>query len=90
MEGALVVVADMNRQKSELAANAIQKATGGRALGIAMDVTDEDAVERGVKAAVREYGVLHILCSNAGVQHIAGSHELAYRDLPQFISMGPF
>jgi 3-hydroxybutyrate dehydrogenase len=80
MEGALVVVADISRQRSELAASAIQKATGGRALGIAMDVTDEDAVERGVEAAVREYGVLHILCSNAGVQHIAGIHELAYRD----------
>lgn len=80
MEGALVVVADISRQRSELAASAIQKATGGRALGIAMDVTDEDAVERGVEAAVREYGVLHILCSNAGVQHIASIHELAYRD----------
>jgi 3-hydroxybutyrate dehydrogenase len=87
MEGARVVVADMNRQNSELAASTIQKATGGQALGVAMDVTDEDAVEREVAAVVREYGALHILCSNAGVQHIAGIHELAYGDWKKVISV---
>lgn len=87
MEGASVVIADMNCQNAELAASTIQKVTGGEAIAIAMDVTDEDAVEHGVAAVVREYGALHILCSNAGVQHIAGIHELSYGDWKKVTSV---
>jgi 3-hydroxybutyrate dehydrogenase len=76
MEGARVVIADLDRQRSEDAAAEIHEATGGDALGIAMDVTDEESVESGVERVLREYGGVHILYSNAGVQHIAGVHEL--------------
>jgi 3-hydroxybutyrate dehydrogenase len=79
-EGAKVVIADLDRQRSEDAAAEIRKATGGDALGIAMDVTDEESVETGIERVLREYGALHILYSNAGVQHIAGVHEVSFSD----------
>lgn len=79
-EGAKVVIADLDRQRSEDAAAEIRKATGGEALGIAMDVTDEESVETGIERVLREYGALHILYSNAGVQHIAGVHEVSFSD----------
>ncbi|HTF62487.1 MAG TPA: 3-hydroxybutyrate dehydrogenase [Edaphobacter sp.] len=79
-EGAKVVIADMDRQRSEDAAAEIRKATGADTLGIAMDVTDEESVETGIERVLREYGALHILYSNAGVQHIAGVHEVSFSD----------
>jgi 3-hydroxybutyrate dehydrogenase len=74
------VIADMDRQRSEDAAAEIRKATGADTLGIAMDVTDEESVETGIERVLREYGALHILYSNAGVQHIAGVHEVSFSD----------
>jgi 3-hydroxybutyrate dehydrogenase len=87
LEGARVVIADLNQRDAELAAGRIQETTGGQALGIAMDVTKEDAVESGVSAAVSKYGAMHILCSNAGVQHIAGITELTYSDWKKVTSV---
>ena len=86
-EGARVVIADMDRQSSVAAAEKIQKAIGGQVLAIAIDVTDEGAVEIGVEEILRQYGGLDILCSNAGVQHIAGIHELAYSDWKRVTSV---
>lgn len=86
-EGAKVVIADLDRQRSEAAAAEIRKATGGDALGIAMDVTDEESVETGIERVLREYGALHILYSNAGVQHIAGVHEVSFSDWKRVIAV---
>jgi 3-hydroxybutyrate dehydrogenase len=86
-EGAKVVIADMDRQRSEDAAAEIRKATGGDALGIAMDVTNEESVETGIERVLREYGALHILYSNAGVQHIAGVHEVSFSDWKRVIAV---
>ena len=52
-----------------------------------MDVTNEDAVEKAVARALAEYGGLHILCSNAGIQIIGGVHELAYSDWKKVLAV---
>jgi 3-hydroxybutyrate dehydrogenase len=75
-EGANVVVADLEHAHPESAA----KAMHGKVLGLAMDVTDEDAVESTVARTIREFGGVDILCSNAGNQIIGAVHELAYSD----------
>jgi 3-hydroxybutyrate dehydrogenase len=77
-EGARVVVGDRHRTHSEEAAAQIAASTHGRVLGLAMDVTDEDAVESAVAHAIREFGGVDILCSNAGNQIIGAVHELTY------------
>lgn len=67
-EGAHVVLADVNHALAEANAAAISARLGeGRATAVAMDVTDERSVDAGVAEAVRRYGGLDLLVSNAGV-----------------------
>ena len=68
-KGASVVVADLNSAASELVVAEIIK-SGGRAISVVMDVTDEDAVNAGVNRTVKEFGSIDILVSNAGIQII--------------------
>ena len=75
-EGARVVIADVDQARSESAAAEIVAITRGQVIGLAMDVTDEDAVENAIERTIAEYGGVDILCSNAGHQIIAGIHEL--------------
>ena len=63
--GALVVVSDRTRESAVEAAKAITGA-GGRAIGVACDVTDTDACNALVDAAVHEFGKVTILVNNAG------------------------
>ena len=78
-EGAAVVIADVAEEPAQAAAQAIA-ANGGRALALRMDVTSEAEVDAGVEAAVRAFGTLDILVSNAGVQFISPVDQLAYAD----------
>jgi 3-hydroxybutyrate dehydrogenase len=86
-EGANVVIADLDQARPESAAAEIAATTRGHVMGLAMDVTDEDSVESGVARTIREYGGVHILCSNAGNQIIGGIHELAYSDWKKVLAV---
>ena len=86
-EGARVLIADLDRAQPKVAAAEIAAATGGQVLGIAMDVTDEAAVESTVATTVREFGGVDILCSNAGNQIIGAIHDLAYSDWKQVLAV---
>jgi 3-hydroxybutyrate dehydrogenase len=68
-EGAAVAVADLNPLAAAAVAAEIE-AAGGQALGVAMDVTDEQAVDAGVAAVVEAFGGVDILVSNAGIQFV--------------------
>lgn len=78
-EGASVAVADLTLESAQDTVDAIEKA-GGTAMALAMDVTDEAAVEDGVAATVAAWGGLDIAVANAGIQHIDAIHKLAYTD----------
>ena len=43
------------------------KSKGGQAFAVAMNVTDEDQVEKGVADTIAKYGKVDILVSNAGI-----------------------
>jgi NAD(P)-dependent dehydrogenase (short-subunit alcohol dehydrogenase family) len=64
--GASVVVNDVDREKVDAAVAKIT-AVGGRAAGVVAAVGDTPAAERLVDAAVREFGRLDVLVTNAGV-----------------------
>lgn len=63
--GASVVVSDLKQEAAESVAGSIGQ-SGGRAIGIACDVTDESARQTLVDAAVETFGRLSILVNNAG------------------------
>jgi 3-hydroxybutyrate dehydrogenase len=86
-EGAKVVIFDLHQAKAESAAAEIAASTGGPVLGLAVDVTNEDAVGAAVVRTIREYGGVDILCSNAGIQIIGGIHELAFSDWKKLLAV---
>ena len=63
--GAAVVVSDLKPETAMAVAEAI-RAAGGRAIGVACNVTDEAAREALVAAALKEFGAVSILVNNAG------------------------
>ena len=65
--GAKVVIADLNQDGADAAAADIE-AKGGEAMGVAMDVTDEDQVEAGFAKVEAAWGGIDVLVSNAGIQ----------------------
>jgi 3-hydroxybutyrate dehydrogenase len=84
--GAAVAIADINQQAADAAAAEI-KAAGGKAIGIEMDVTSEDAVNAGTDKAVAAFGSLDILISNAGVQIINPIDQFSYADWKKMLAI---
>ena len=83
--GARVVIADLRID----AANAAAREMGGedRALGVAMDVTDEAAVNAGVAKAVAAFGGVDVLVSNAGIQIVHPLEEFSYAEWKQMLAI---
>jgi meso-butanediol dehydrogenase/(S,S)-butanediol dehydrogenase/diacetyl reductase len=65
-EGANVVIADLNLDAAEALASEIA-ASGGSATAVRVDVTDREAVRRGIAHAVERYGRLDAYFNNAGM-----------------------
>jgi 3-hydroxybutyrate dehydrogenase len=85
-EGAKIAIADMNKAAADAAAAEIT-ASGGTAIGIAMDVTDEKAVIDGVEAAVAAFGGVDILISNAGIQIVHPLEDFTYADWKKMLAI---
>ena len=85
-QGAKVAICDINLQAAEAAAAEIN-AAGGQAIGIAMDVTDEAAVDAGTDRVVEAFGALDILISNAGVQIINPIDQFSYADWKKMLAI---
>jgi len=66
-EGAKIVIADLNQKAADTTAAELDPA-GRRALGVAMDVANEDQVNAGIDKAIATFGALDVLVSNAGIQ----------------------
>jgi len=84
--GAAVAIADINQQAADAAAAEIN-AAGGKAIGVAMDVTDENAVNAGTDKVVAEFGHLDILISNAGIQIINPIDQFSYADWKKMLAI---
>src|SRR3979490_3097286 len=85
-EGAKVAIADLNKDAAEATANEI-RASGGQAMGVAMDVTDEQAVNDGVAAVVRSFGGVDVLVSNAGIQIVHPIEEFSYAEWKKMLAI---
>ena len=85
-EGAKIVIADLNLEAANAAAAEIA-AAGGTAMGVAMDVTSEDAVNAGVAATVAAYGGVDVLVSNAGIQIVHPLEEFSYAEWKKMLAI---
>jgi len=84
--GAKIAIADLNQAGADAAAAEI-KAKGGQAIGIAMDVSDEKAVETGVDLAASTFGTLDIAISNAGIQIVKPVHEFPFAEWKKMLAI---
>lgn len=66
-EGAIVILANCNQDEVEQTAQQLRE-TGGQALAISADVSNEEHHERLVETALKEYGRIDILVNNAGIR----------------------
>ena len=62
-------------------------AAGGKAVGIAMDVTSEDAVDAGTDRVAQAFGGLDILVSNAGIQIVNPIENYSYADWKKMLAI---
>ena len=85
-EGAKVAIADLNKDAAETTAAEI-RASGGTAMGVAMDVTDEKAVNDGVAAVASAFGGVDILVSNAGIQIVHPLEEFTYAEWKKLLTI---
>ena len=85
-QGAKVVIADMALDAATATANEIVKA-GGTAMAVAMNVTDEAQVDKGVAEAVAAYGGMDVLISNAGIQIISPLVDLSYDNWKKMLAI---
>jgi 3-hydroxybutyrate dehydrogenase len=85
-EGAKVAIADLNKAASEAAAAEIT-ANGGQAIGVAMDVCSEEAVNAGVAAVASAFGSVDILISNAGIQIVHPIEEFTLADWKKMLAI---
>src|ERR1700757_2929843 len=85
-EGARVAIADLNKDAAQAVANEIKRG-GGKALGVAMDVTSEDQVNAAVAAVVDEWDGVDVLVSNAGIQIVHPIEEFPFAEWKKMLAI---
>jgi 3-hydroxybutyrate dehydrogenase len=85
-EGAKVAIADIKKETADATAKEI-RAGKGIALGLAMDVTDEKAVNNGVAIVAAEFGGVEILVSNAGIQIVHLIEEFPFAEWKKILAI---
>lgn len=84
--GAAIAIADLNLDGANAVAAQITQA-GGRAIGLVMDVTNEEAVNAGIDKVAAELGSVDILISNAGIQIVNPIENYAYSDWKKMMAI---
>ncbi|CDZ77021.1 D-beta-hydroxybutyrate dehydrogenase [Legionella massiliensis] len=85
-EGAKVAIADLNLNQAQQVADEIN-AENGQAMAVAMNVIDEDDVNKGVDAVAKRFGGIDVLVSNAGIQIISPIVDLAFSDWKKMLAI---
>lgn len=78
-EGAKVAVADLSAGAADTVAGEIA-AAGGTAIGLAMDVADETAVDDGMARVAEAFGGVDVLVANAGIQIVSPLVDFRFED----------
>lgn len=78
-EGMRVVMADVEQRALQRSAATLAE-DGADVIAVQLDVTDRDAMARARDRALDEYGAVHLLCNNAGVNAAGPLYEVTYDD----------
>ena len=84
-EGAKVVIADLNQK----GADAVAAQLGGakKAIGVAVDVTNEAQVDACVAKTIEAFGQVDILVSNAGIQIVSPVEQFDFAKWKQMLAI---
>jgi 3-oxoacyl-[acyl-carrier protein] reductase len=85
-EGTAVVLADVNEERASASAAAIE-ADGGRAVGVACDVTVPEQVDSLVACCVEEFGAIDTMVNNAGITRDATMRKMPVEDFDAVIGV---
>src|SRR6201999_968275 len=85
-EGAKVAIADLDQKAADATAREIDS-TGKRAVGIAMDVANEQQVEDGTAKVIKTFGAIDVLVSNAGIQIVAPLVDFEFAKWKRLLSI---
>ena len=85
-EGGVPVIADIDFDAADATVREIS-ARGSDAFAVAMDVTDESAVERGVTETMAKYGRIDVLVSNAGIQIVKPVVDFPFADWKKLLAI---
>jgi 3-hydroxybutyrate dehydrogenase len=84
-EGARVAIADLNQKGAD--AVAAELGGGKRAIGVAVDVTNEAQTEACVAKTIEAFGRLDVLISNAGIQIVAPIDQFEFAKWKQLLAI---
>jgi 3-hydroxybutyrate dehydrogenase len=85
-EGGVPVIADLHLGAAEETAGQIRE-RGADAFAVAMNVADEQQVAKGVADAIKKYGKVDILVSNAGIQIVHPLVDFPFEDWKKLLSI---
>ncbi len=86
-EGARVAIADLRLDAAEETAQRLSAIGPGTAMGVEMNVTDEQAVNSGVAAVAQKWGGVDVLVSNAGIQIVHEIELFPFEDWKKLLSI---
>lgn len=85
-EGAKVAIADINMEHANSVVDEI-KDSGGQAMAVEMDVTDESKVNKAIDAVAENFGGIDVLVSNAGIQIIEAIDKFSFSDWKKMLAI---
>jgi 3-hydroxybutyrate dehydrogenase len=85
-EGASVGVADLDLAAAGRLVDEL-RASGGQALAVQMDVTDEAQVNQGADSVAAAFGGIDILVSNAGFQHLDSIADVSFDNWKRILAV---
>jgi 3-hydroxybutyrate dehydrogenase len=86
-DGAWVVIADLALEDAKATADELTAMGPGKAMGLAMNVTDEAAVNSGVQKVIDSWGSIDVLVSNAGIQIVHKLEDFPFAEWKKLLSI---